>query len=290
MSLLSVIFALIAESFISRLAELRQFDLFHRYEAWLRDKLPHFSFQNGTITLLIVITSVVFIVWLLSAMLGNVLGLFEFIFGVVVLVFSIGPRDLAEDTQKVISAFEKGDYEQANLAANDLLGYEVSQSPLALAQTVKNSVLLQANSQMLGVFFWFIFLGPVGAVLFRLSCILKEKNHSVTDDFAEASRDLYRILIWLPARVCVLSYAVAGSFVDTMRDWKNLSDFWQRDSEDFIVASGNGALYYDDHLAGESDDEEPDINGIKLALALVKRAVVVWVVFLGILTVTGWLF
>ena len=290
MSLLSVIFALIAESFISSLAEIRQFDMFHRYEAWLRDKLPHFYFQNGTITLLIVITGVVFIVWLLSTMLGNVLGLFEFIFGVVVLVFSIGPRDLAEDGHKVINAFESADYEQANLHASDLLGYEVSLPPQELAQTVKESILLQANSQMLGVFFWFIFLGPVGAVLFRLSCILKEKNRSVTDDFAEASRELYRILVWLPARICVLSYAVAGSFVDTMSDWGSLSDFWQRDSEDFIIASGKGALRYDDRLHAEDGDEEPDINGIKLALALVKRAVIVWVVFLGLLTVTGWLF
>lgn len=287
MSLLSVIFALIAESFISSLAELRRFDLFHRYEAWLRDKLPYFSFQNGTVTLLIVIGGVVFSVWLISAMLGNVLGLFEFIFGVVVLVFSIGPRDLTEDSQKVISAFETGDHEQANLAASELLGYKVSQPPGELAQTVKESILLQANSQMLGVFFWFVFLGPVGAVLFRLSCLLKEKNRSVTDDFANASRELYRILIWLPARICVLSYAVAGSFVDTMSDWQGLSDFWQRESEDFIIASGKGALRYEDRLDG---DEEPDINGIKHALALVKRAVIVWVVFLGLLTVTGWLF
>lgn len=289
MSLLSVIFALIAESFISSLAEFRRFDLFHRYEAWLREKLPHFSFQSGKVTLLIVIGGVVFSVWLLAAMLGNVLGLFEFIFGVAVLVFSLGPRDLDEDSQKVIKALEESDHEQAGLSANELLGYEVSQSPIQLAQTVKESILLQANSRMLGVFFWFIFLGPVGAILFRLSCIIKDKNRSATDDFADASRELYRILIWLPARVCVLSYAVAGSFVDTMSDWNGLSDFWQRESEDFILASGKGALRYEDQLDSE-DDNEPDINGIKHALALVKRAVIVWVVFLGLLTVTGWLF
>ena len=86
MSLLSVIFALIAESFISSLSELRRFDLFYRYVSWLRAKLPTFSFQNGSVTLVIVIAGVLFVVWLISAMLGNVLGLFGFLFGIAVLI------------------------------------------------------------------------------------------------------------------------------------------------------------------------------------------------------------
>ena len=49
MSLLSVIFALIAENFISSLSELRRFDFFFRYVSWLRAKLPSFSFQSGTV-------------------------------------------------------------------------------------------------------------------------------------------------------------------------------------------------------------------------------------------------
>ena len=120
MSLLSVIFALIAENFISSLAELRRFDFVFRYVAALRAKLPTFSFQNGSVTLVIVLAGVVFAVWLISAMLGNVLGLFGFIFGIAVLIFMIGPRDLDEDVQKIITAFENKDYEAANIYASQL--------------------------------------------------------------------------------------------------------------------------------------------------------------------------
>jgi membrane protein required for beta-lactamase induction len=292
MSLLSVIFALIAESFISSLPELRRFDFFTRYVDWLRSKLPVFSYQNGAITLVIIVAGVVFSVWLISAMLGNVLGLFGFIFGVAVLVFSLGPRDLEQDVQTIITAFERNDYESANLYASNLTGYDVAEAPLQLAQTVKESILLQANTRMLGVFFWFIVLGPVGAALFRVSCLLKEAGQAETDDFAAASRDLYDIMIWIPARICVLSYAIAGNFVDTMSYWHGLSDLWLRDSEEFIVVSGVGALRYERRIErrGHEDDDEPDISGIHHALSLVKRAVIVWVVFLALLTVTGWLF
>ena len=156
MSLLSVIFALIAENFISSLSELRRFDFIFRYVSWLRAKLPTFSFQNGTATLVIVIAGVLFVVWLISAMLANVAGLFAFLFGIVVLIFMIGPRDLDDDVKNVSTAFENKDYEGANFYASQLANYDIAEPPLQLAQTVKEEILLQANTRMLGVFFWFI--------------------------------------------------------------------------------------------------------------------------------------
>ena len=290
MSLLSVIFALIAEVFISKLSELRRFDFFYRYVGWLRSKLPAFSFQNGTVSLVIVLAGVLFTVWLISAMLGNVLGLLGFLFGIAVLIFTIGPRDLEEDVKNINIAFENKDYEGANFHASQFANRTITESPMQLAQTVREEILLQANIRMLGVFFWFIVLGPVGAVLFRISCLLKQSQKDENDDFAEASRELYKIVNWLPARICVLSYAVAGNFVDTMSYWHGLSDLWLRDSEEFIIVSGVGALRYEQRIdRDDHEDDEPDISGIQHSLSLVKRAVIVWVVLLGLLTVTGWL-
>lgn len=290
MSLLSVIFALIAENFISSLVELRRFDFVFRYVSAVRAKLPTFSFQNGTVTLVIVVSGVLFSVWLISAMLANVLGLFGFIFGIAVLVFMIGPRDLDEDVQNINTAFENKDYEAANLYASQLSDRNIAEPPMQLAQTVKEEIFLQANIRMLGVFFWFILLGPVGAVLFRLSCLLKNDQKDKEDDFADAAQELYKVMIWLPARICVLSYAVAGNFVDTMSYWNGVSDLWLRDSEEFIIVSGVGALRYEQRSNhNEFEDGEPDASVIQHALSLVKRAVIVWVVLLGLLTVTGWL-
>lgn len=289
MSLLSVIFALIAERLVSTLPEMRRFEFFYSYVDWLRSKLPTFSFQNGTVTLVIVLAGALFSVWLVSAMLGNVLTLFGFLFGIVVLIFTIGPRDLEHDVQNVISALENKDYEAANVYASELCGREITEPPMQLVQTVKEEIILQANTRMLGVFFWFILLGPVGAILFRASCLLKESEKGKNGDFAEACQEFYQIIVWLPARICVLSYAIAGSFVDTMSYWNGVSDLWLRDSEEFIVVSGVGALRYEQRIASHEPDDEPDITAVQHAFSLVKRAVIVWVVLLGLLTVTGWL-
>ncbi|MFK5914768.1 MAG: regulatory signaling modulator protein AmpE, partial [Woeseiaceae bacterium] len=245
MSLLSVIFALIAESFITNLSDLRRFDFIDQYVKWLRPKLPSFSVQNGSISLVLVIASILFLVWLVGAMLASVLSLFGFLFGITILVYMMGPRDLDQDTQNVITALEAKDYEAANKYASELLGRNISEGPIELSKIIKEEVLLQANTRMLGVFFWFVLLGPIGAVLFRLSCLLNKNhvnkqhenknNNQEEDEFFAASQELYRILIWLPGRICVLSYAVAGNFVDTMSSWDEVSDLWKRNTEELIV-------------------------------------------------------
>ena len=128
MSLLSVIFALIAETLISSLSEVRRFDFIFRYVSWLRAKLPTFSFQTGSVSLVIVVGGVLFSVWLVSAMLANVLSLFGFIFGIVVLVFMIGPRDLDEDIQN-----SKIDFVQLNVELKHLV-----ESVKELSATIKS--------------------------------------------------------------------------------------------------------------------------------------------------------
>ncbi|MFK5949800.1 MAG: hypothetical protein QM500_13635, partial [Methylococcales bacterium] len=86
-----------------------------------------------------------------------------------------------------------------------------------------------------------------------------------------------------------LSYAVAGNFVDTMSSWDEVSDLWKRNTEELIVISGLGSLRQEKNISQEVRSDEPDLAGIQDALSLVKRAVIVWVVLLGLLTVTGWL-
>lgn len=290
MKLLSILIALVIESFVKTLADMRRFDWFTNYVAWMRGKLQDSSLRNSVVMLLIIMGLVLFVVWLIDSMLGNVLGLFSFVFGVAVLVFCIGPRDLEADVKQVLEAFEREDVEAANFYAAQLLDRKVSDAPMQLAQTVREGILLQANSRMLGVLFWFVILGPVGAVMFRLSCILKNETYTDADSFASSCRDLYDIMLWLPARICVLSYAIAGNFVDTMSYWYGLSDLWRRESEEFIVISGVGALRYERRIEHPEQEDEPDLAGISHALALVKRAVIVWIVILALLTLTGWLF
>lgn len=287
MSLIAILFALAAERFLEWLEGIRRFDWFERYADWVKSKLAGHSFVEGPLGVILIVSPVLCGVWLFAAMLGQVAWVFEFIFAVLVLVFSVGPRDLARDTQHYLDAMQRGDSEGAVWHASDMLGHKVTDHPAKVAQTIKENLLIAANDRLLGVFFWFVVLGPVGAILFRLACICKTRAANEAGESAASAYDLYKILTWPSARLCVLGYSLAGSFVDTLRHLDPVSDLWKRNSEELMVACGLGAMHQD-RMTELADDAEPDLDGVMQALALVKRTVIAWVTIFAVMTLVGW--
>ncbi|MDH5407062.1 MAG: regulatory signaling modulator protein AmpE [Gammaproteobacteria bacterium] len=288
MSLISVLISLAIESYWNKLDALRQYDWFESYSNWMNEKFSQIVFMESTIGVILVIAPVCAAVWLLESMFGGVLWLFGFAFGIAVLLYCLGPRSLATDAQAYLDAAEAGDHDLAKQHAESILGYETEEQEKKLADTVKKELLVQANDRLIGILFWFVLLGPVGAVLYRLSILLKQQTTFEAGEFAEASRNLYWIMNWLPARLCVVGYALAGNFIDTMSYWNSLSDFWLKDSEELLVTSGCGSLRQDLRADIQSNTEEFFINGVAHAISLIKRAVVVFLAILALMTLTGW--
>jgi membrane protein required for beta-lactamase induction len=111
-----------------------------------------------------------------------------------------------------------------------------------------------------------------------------------TGIFAQTAKRLYQIVYWIPARLTVIGYALAGNFVDTMSYWESPADLWQRDSRELLTVSGVGSLRQDMRYTADKWVEEQDLTvGVSHALALIKRTVIVWVVVLALLTLAGWL-
>ncbi|TDX97903.1 regulatory signaling modulator protein AmpE [Thiohalophilus thiocyanatoxydans] len=286
MNLISILLALAVELFYKPVSDLRRFDWFDRYHETLYHKLDGQPLRDGPVGVILLVGLVALAVWIVLAALGALTGLLAFLFGLAVLIFTLGPRHLDDDAQQVLDALERGDTEAALLNARQL-GDETeitAESKAELVQQVRDRILVEANTRIFGVLFWFLILGPIGAVLFRLSCQVRQQA-SVTDEYRNATRDLYRILAWIPARLTVLCYALAGNFVNTLSRWQSPRDLWEEESDAFLIASGNGAIQ------GEytESDEETEINTAPAqnALALVKRALVVWVVLLALLTLMG---
>mgnify|MGYP001827021521 FL=1 len=286
MNLISILIALAVETFYPQIQELRRFNWFYRYSDTLYQRLEGQSWRNGPVGIILVVGSIIFGVWLVDAMLAGVATAFSFLFGLAVLIFTLGPRDLAMEVNEFTEAVERGDYEAGEIIATRIAGYDISGSPIEATRHVMEGILVQSNVRIFGILLWFMLLGPVGAVLFRLSCELK--NHSADNEsgYAAAARDLYRIMIWLPTHLVVLGFALAGSFVDTVSLWKSYNEIWKTDSEALLIESGIGAISHEPH------DEEgtPDLEGVHQIMALVKRTLLVWLAALALLTLTGWVF
>jgi len=287
MSLFSILIALVIETYYQQIEEWRRYDWFGRYHDWMTGKLANMELADGPVGLVINLLGVLFAVWLADAALDGIAGigaLLSFVFSIAVLLYCIGPRDLDSQVKQYIDAVERGDTEAANFYASEIYGRAIVAPPEEVDQITRAAILTAINSRVISVIFWFTLLGPVGAMMYRLSEILKTQYHGNASGFAQSTQRLYDILIWIPARICVFSFALAGNFIDTFSRWQSMGDFIEKDSEQLIIESGLGAIQRD---IGQADsDSKSDVQAV---LALAKRALIVYIALLAIFTIAGWL-
>lgn len=319
MEFIIILIALAVEQYYKNTENYRHFGWFTTYCDWMQQKtdsfVSHFPSAMGPVKLLILIVPVLFLVSFLASAFANLGSLFSFAFGIVVLIYSLGPRDLNAQIDKYLQSMSIGDTEGALLHANEFFSghhYEsgVEGTPTAIAGLMKGGILLAFNNRILAVLFWFLILGPIGALLYRLTTLLLERfaggylaeeieeDDDSESDFKRAIQRLYMILGWIPARLCVIAFALAGSFSDTLLCWRCAADFINNKNDELIVTSGLHALKMEVAADDENselilDDAEQQsiiINEIEQVRALVKWSVVIVVTIIALMTIVGWIY
>jgi AmpE protein len=285
MSFIAILISIFIELGLKQLEDWRRFGWFEQLTDWILLQMKNTRAQEGPLTLIAVLAPVVLVTWLIAAVLSGVWVVFAFIFSVLILTVTLGPHDPLRITQEYLAALDQNDEEAAAAHIKTLLGSTSDDDLAVTVQNMKETLFIKLVTHILGVFFWFVILGPLGAVLFRANCLLRARFAGANNGFTNAIEELHKILIWIPARLAVIGYAVTGSFVHTLESVSQLSDLWTMDSEKLLIECGLGAI----SPADETKDNEPDIHGLHLALALVKRTVLAWLTVLGLLVITGWL-
>ncbi len=294
MALFAIIFSLLIERGWDAVVELRSPLWFERYADRVRHRLGPERLWDGPLGVFLVLLFPLLAVVLIQLALSAVLGLLAFAFAVLVLLFSLGPRDLEADVQRFLTAWDLGDQGQARAAARHISGLPVEPADhAALGKAVVEGILIAAHERIVGVIFWFVVLGPLGALLFRLSCVLKDKYPDAGDTggFAQASLVLHGVLSWLPCRLTVLAYALTGSFGDALHRWRDEAPLWARDwlagNRQVLVAGGLGALQVEQEL---SEEETGGVSTrlVRAALAMVWRTVMLLVVIIAVISLASW--
>jgi len=288
MNFIAILIALGVETFYKPISQWRNYQWFGHYEQWMYNKLEGFSFRDSPISVILIFGLVFILTAVFATALYDFLGLLGFLAATFILIYSLGPDDLDDDVHAYLHALEH-DKEGASHHAEKIIGYAVSGEPLTVSIKVKDAIFTQASCRMLAVLFWFVILGPAGALLYRLSDVQNRVYRNQQTEYARANQRLYYILSWLPARLSVLGYAVVGNFIDTMSQWQSVADFWKEDNDTLMSISGAGALQQEGHKVQE-DEGAVDTSDIVEALALVKRGMIFWIAVLAVLTLTGTFF
>ncbi|PAJ74903.1 regulatory signaling modulator protein AmpE [Pseudoalteromonas sp. NBT06-2] len=247
MTLISILIALIIE----RLDAKGRYWQMHIYAS----KYLNFSTSESTI-----VNSVIkpllkkeigFLLWLVipAACVGFIYTLFDFVLfqlaiNVVILLICIGCIYLREKYKGYLNAMQRQDNEAATLYALQL-GQKKTAEQLD-GETLGQTLAWINFRFYCAVLFWFVVLGPAGAVFYALvrtySDLVRkdfELNNQQEDEVSEQVSFEYSItqyhkvlqsllfwLDWLPARIASLGYLIIGNFNKGTTCWlKFLLDF-----------------------------------------------------------------
>lgn len=277
MALISIILGLFLDRTFRHLHDLRDMAWFEFYVHAIRrftcHRLPPLQF------LLILTPPVALLLAIQIALNGLLFDLPGFIFGIVVFIYSLGPACLSTDIEAYIHARTLGDEDEALHYAGTITGMAASTSPDQQTSDVTRAILYVANERIFATIFWFVILGPFGAMLYRLiSELSKQEEFS---DLAEFSDFVHAIMAWLPARMLATGYALTGNFDGAFHAYKDRAYTTEisHSNNEVLVATGLGAM--------RNLGMETELASVYAAQALVMRSVIVWISILAVMTLGG---
>ena len=300
MKLLALLIGLFVERLASQLFPLRRL-------RWL-DRFIDFGFRRGAqfanwpplIPIVVLVLVMVLPLLAIRMSLGDSLFGFPYlVLAVVVLFFSLGPKDIGEDVDEYCKSIEAGDEDQIRSNAKALLEDEPPEDMLECIRKVESSVYVQANNRLFAVIFWFVLLGPVGAWTYRATDLVRRRavfnagrdpDDGIAGNAADAAQKLHGWLAWFPARLTAIGYAMAGSFEGALTAWRNPEDdvpvSAEDPSESLLARVGVGATSLSD-IEGESTSER-GVRGAMAANGLVFRLLFIWAAVIAAMTLYGW--
>ena len=285
MALISVILGLFLDRVFRHLHDLRDMTWFEVYT----QKIHRFSNKFGRIIIpslqfILIIAPPVLLILTIQVQLNNILfNLPSFAFGIIIFIYCLGPACLSSDVEAYINARANGDEDEALHYAGSITGKNPSPLPDQQTIDVTHSILYVANERVFSTIFWFVILGPSGAIFYRL---ISELSKQEISNLSTLSTLMHSIMAWIPARMLAVGYALTGNFDNAFQGYKSraisseysATDFAQ-DNYNILVSTGLGAM-----LNTEAGDE---LASVYAAQALVMRAVIVWVGILAVLTLGG---
>ena len=200
---------------------------------------------------------------------------------VLLLLYALGRGSQGAEQERYRSQCRRGDFQAALLDTADRLdGIEQSEviKPQQIHDGVQKGFLYQGYQRWFAVLFYFLLLGPVGALAYRLLQLACEGS-------TEDKRILFYV-DWVPVRLLAATFTLAGNFV------ASIDETWQA-WRDVTMAAGDALYSVALAATGEMPPvaEDGSVDGDRAAAqnealsALMRRASVCWVAIISLLVI-----
>lgn len=250
---------------------------------WQR-KLAHWSSASVIQLLLLVVLPAVALQWLLQLLQPLAFGLLWIPVAAAVLLYSFGRGDFRHLQEHYRSQCQRGDFEGAWLRVSAEIGLDTSAGdpgdPSQAHATLQRGLLYEGYQRWFAVLFYFLLLGPAGALAYRLLHL-----YSAGSGGSNAVPYLF-LADWLPARCLAATFSLTGDFVGSSDEALAGTLDVQGDAGDmlFLVAqAAAGAAVPDagqvDRFGDQAAQQSEAFSG------LLRRSAACWVVVISLVVV-----
>ena len=221
------------------------------------------------------------------------------LWSVAVLYATLGFRQFSFHFTEVRDALDAGDAEQARAALARWMRKDASDLPKTeiVREVIAHSVL-SAHRHVFGVLAWYTVLaafglGPAGAVLYRMAAYTqvfatrprKPASQPVSDAFVARSTGIWYLVDWAPVRLTALFFAFVGSFEEAVDAWRQHAQAHPHDNDGVVLAATAGAVGVQlDGTGTVAAGGTPQVSHLRAVVGLVWRTVVMWMVFLALVS------
>ena len=296
--LIAVVIVLVLGHAAPAFAEaVRDYGWYGRWLRWLDVRFPEGSAWRGQWGIALAVAPPLLVALLFQLALDEpMLGLAGMLFGIAVLFYCWGPRDLDRDVEAIVEAPDAATRREA---ASGLWPDPLQATTDAPA--LVGAVFHGARRRWFGVLFWFVLLGACGALLYRLVALADEGEDSalLPAGTASGARWLHALLDWTVSQLMTLGMALVGNFDTVVGAWKDHGGASLRLDAGFLAAAGRASVraevaedardYVEEGVAvrdlAVQMGEMPELRD---AMSLVWRVLLLWLAVLALFVLAGW--
>lgn len=280
MTLIIILISLALSRFLPAVVNNQGYDWFQRLTEWLEKHLAAYRIWDSPMGVIIVLAIPLLLVLCIESYLCDVFSPLSFFFSLFILLVTLNYDGFSDDMEDLDDVYQSQDREQIQSELNELNLQE------GRISSVLDYIVQRAHTDVFAVLFWFILLGPFGALMFRLAEQLDLSRKEIHGKFSSNAQQLYNILTWPTTRLLVLSFAMMGNLNEVMSAWQQHG----------VNDKSNESLLSQGAMASIQFDDEDTVNELLkqhnwiLALReIIDRSLMLWMVLLALITIGGWI-
>ncbi|MBE9539114.1 MAG: regulatory signaling modulator protein AmpE [Proteobacteria bacterium] len=279
MNFIAMIFALVLLQVWGSASRVHQDDWVRRLQTFATDlgmsRFVGFVFSIAAPVLLVHL--------LLNALQPLLFGLLWIAAAVLILLYSFGRGDFQALLGRYRNYCQSENFESAYLDAQSELFYEPGEegpaSPQEFQQQIQRCLLYEAYQRWFAVLFYFVLIGPEGALAYRL---LQLCVHGSEEEMTK------RVLFyadWVPARLLAATFTLAGDFIRSSDVFIASFKESTETAASILLVTARAALGAQGADDVESENGFGDVAGSQLAEmeALLTRSATSWLVIISVL-------